>query len=456
MLIQEIEDLKAGRLALECPAMSLVSRGGDNPGRFSGPGRLDMDERGRLRLVLYDSTHNPNPRGILSAVVPGGTIPESDIYALEATDIGGTVWRSEGLTIDRTMHVARPGAIVHATLKVITSEAACEHAGRDWVWLFFAQRVSAPRNVATITTREEVDTGQRSGSSERNVWAIACPGADVRMRFHESAFDVSVRMRDEPAPDELPAIVEESIWFALGQPIRADIVRYHRAGREGIQIHSRGRDEALASAIPPYITNIVDAHAVLGAMLSRYFAYVSSRRSGRYHPLSVLIRKALRAEAGTLEEMALARCVAVEGIADLAFPKLGAPSDETLKAVNSLLKLLEKPLESSPIRERVEGALRAMTGRNARTALHALAEEGVVGEDEVCAWEMLRHAAAHGREYSLPLDEVWNAYEQVRVLMSRLVFETIGYVGAYTDYGSPGWPVRMHGHAPTASNTASG
>lgn len=28
--------------------------------------------------------------------------------------------------------------------------------------------------------------------------------------------------------------------------------------------------------------------------------------------------------------------------------------------------------------------------------------------------------------------------------MSRLVFEAIGYGGACTDYGTPGWPVRMH------------
>jgi hypothetical protein len=177
---------------------------------------------------------------------------------------------------------------------------------------------------------------------------------------------------------------------------------------------------------------------------SRYLAHVSVGRDGRYHPLSVLIRRALRAEAGTLEEAALARCVVVEGIADLAFPDLGKPSPKTLKAVVALEDLLREHLESSLIRTRVEGFFGALRGRNARAALHSLAEQGVVTDDQLEAWERLRHVAAHGREYQLPLREVFELSQKVRVLMSRLVFESIGYAGAYTDYGSPGWPVRNH------------
>jgi len=382
MLLNEIEDLKAGRLTLECLAMSLVSRSRESPNRFSGPGRLSLNESGRLELVLYDSSYNPDPKRLLTMFTPGCAIPDSHIYDLEATDLGGAVWKSAGLTIGVSAHVDRPGAIVRSTLQTLASEAAAERSGADWVWLFFAHRVDAPRNVVTVTTAEETDTQQRRTSTNRNVWVIKCSGVDIRMRFHESAFDVVATSQSRALSEELPAIIEESIWFTLGQPVRADVIRYRRGGREGIQIHSRGRDDTLGRAAPPHVVNAVDAAGVLSEVFAKYLERVSAERSGRYHPLSVLVRKALRAEAGTLEEMALARCVAVEGIVKLAFSEFGAPTPDTLKAVDALEELLKEPLESSPIRARIEGAFRIMKDRNSRTALHTLADKGIVGRDE--------------------------------------------------------------------------
>jgi hypothetical protein len=444
MLAHEIEDLQAGRLSLDCPSMVLSNGSAEKPRRFSGPGRLSLDENGRLQLVLYDPEHDPDPGALLLILGPGEWVAESEVYDLEAVDLAGTTWRSGNLTVGVSAHVARPGAIVRASPATLTSEEERVHGGREWCSLYFPHRVEAPRNVTTVTTAEETDTKLHRRSSERNVWAIGCEGMDVRMRFHEGGFEVDAISRNGSLPQDLAAIVEESIWFTLGQPVRADVVRYRRAGREGILVHSRGRDDALASAMPPYHIHIVDSAAVLGAMFSRYLAHVSVGRDGRYHPLSVLIRRALRAEAGTLEEAALARCVVVEGIADLAFPDLGKPSPKTLKAVVALEDLLREHLESSLIRTRVEGFFGALRGRNARAALHSLAEQGVVTDDQLEAWERLRHVAAHGREYQLPLREVFELSQKVRVLMSRLVFESIGYAGAYTDYGSPGWPVRNH------------
>lgn len=444
MLASEIEDLKQGRFTRDCPAMTLTSGDPERPKRFAGPGRLSLNEHGHLQLVLYDAGHDPDLAAPTRMAGVGEWVPESEIYDLEATDLSGRVWRSSNLTIGSSVHVDRPGAVVYSTLDSLSSEADWEHGRTEWTSLFFPYQVKAPRNVSTITTVEESDTKRPRQGFERNIWAIRCRDLALRMCFRNAGFEVTASALEGPLPQELPAIIEEAIWFTLGQPVRADIVRYRRPGREGIIIHSRGRDAALPSATPPYHIQIQDSAAVLGAMFCKYLAHVAGDRDGRYHPLSVLVRKALRAEAGTLEEMALARCVSIEGIVDLKFPDLGRPTDETLAAVSALEEVLEEHAQSSPIKSRVTGFLGSVRGRNSRTALHTLAEQGVITDEQLQAWETLRHAAAHGREYQLPNRQVFELSEHLRVLMARLVFETIGYGGAYTDYGTISWPVRTH------------
>jgi len=444
----EIEDLRAGRFARDCPAMTLGNGDPDQPRQFSGPGRLSLDELGHLQVVLYDPTHDPDPRHLLRTSGVGEWVSESDVYALEATDLSGRVWRAENLTIGVDVHVARPGAVVRASLESLSSEWDWDHGGNGWMSLFFPHQVKAPRNVRTVTTVEETDVNQTRRGFELNVWAIKCRDFDVRIRFGDQGFEVSVSMKSAELPQDLGASIEEAIWFTLGQPLRADIVRFRQNDAEGVVIHSRGRDEALASPMPPYHISILDSAAVLGAIFCDYYSHVSGNRDGRYHPLSVLVRKALRAEAGTLEEAALARCVAIEGIVGLNFSDLGGASDETLDAVAAIERILADHLESSPIRSRVEGFFGSVKGSSSRTALHALAQRGVITDEQLTAWETLRHVAAHGGEYDIPPREVFELSQRLRTLMMKLIFETIGYQGAYTDYGSQNWPTRRRGRTP--------
>ena len=126
MLTHEIEDLKAGRLTLDCPAMVLSNGDSDQPRRFSGPGRLSLDEHGQLQLVLYDPGHDPDPRALIRTSGVGEWAPESDFYNLEATDLAGMIWTSSDLTAGVNVHVARPGAVVRANLDSLSSEAAWE------------------------------------------------------------------------------------------------------------------------------------------------------------------------------------------------------------------------------------------------------------------------------------------------------------------------------------------
>jgi len=442
---RELEGLKSGILLLDCPTLALSNGEEERPRRFTGPGRISIDEHGQLQLVLYDSNHDPDPSALLRTASVGGWLAESELYDLEATDLSGRTWSARNLTPDIHVHVARPGAVVRAHLHSLSSESDRERAGKDWVELYFPHRIEAPRNVSTVTTMRETDTDRppRTGF-ERNIWAVSCKRLDVRMRLRDAGFEISATSRGGTFVQHLGAIIEEAIWFTLGQPLRADIVQYRLADREGITIHSKGRDDELPSAMPPYHIGILDSAEVLGEIFCRYFDYVSRERTERYHPLSVLIRKALRAEAGTVEELALACSVAIEGIVNLAFGDLGRPEKRVLAAVSSLEGLLEEHLESCVIKDRVQGFFAALKRPSSRTALRSLSRCGVITDQQFEAWETLRHVAAHGQEYQLPSREVFELSQHLRVLMARLVFELIGYKGTYTDYGSPAWPTRRH------------
>jgi len=444
MLARELEDLRAGILLLDCPMMALSNGDEGRPRRFAGPGRLSLDENGQLQLVLYDPGHDLDLTELLHNSTVGGWLAESEKYDLEAADLSGRIWSAQNLTPGVHAHVAHRGAIVYAHLHCLSSESAWDRAGKDWISLFFPLRIEAPSNVSTVTTVRETDTDLSHSGSKRDIWAISCGDLTVRARFREGGFEINGTSSAGTFDQDLGAIIEEAMWFTLGQPLRADIIQYRMADKEGIRIHSRGRDDELASAMPPYHIGISDSAKVLGEIFCKYLVHVSRERSDRYHPLSVLIRKALRAEAGTIEELALARSVAIEGIVDLAFARLGKADKEVLEAVSALEELLDEHLKSSVIKDRVRGCLAAIRRPSSRTALRSLVRDGVITKEQLDAWETLRHVAAHGQEYQLPYREIFELSEHLRVLMARLVFEQIAYRGAYTDYGTPSWPTRQH------------
>lgn len=442
LLGRDLEDLKAGTFRLECPSMRLSNLDQDDPQEFTGPGEIHLDADRRLALVVYDQNHQVDLARALSGGAPGVWLPRSELFDLEATDLRGVCWKAENLRPDTSGHVGRPGAIVRARIHTLATEGPAEGDGSDFVWLYFAERIETPANVSTITTIQESDEEHPRKGFRRDVWAIACGNLRIRVRRGETGFEMNVLGSAEEMPAGLDTRLEEALWFSLGQPLTADVVQYRRRDRTGVLVHSRRRSEKLSTAWVPYASNIIDAAPVLSELFCRYLAYVAKYDEERYHPLSVLIRKAVRAAEGTIEEEALALSVAIEGVLHHGFEHLGEAEADVVAAVKKLEALLEQHFKPSALDKRLDGFLKAVTRPSSRTALHNLQKPGVVTEEQVNAWERLRHVAAHGKEYSLPFREVYELTQQLRVLLNLLVFEIIGYSGPYTDYGAIGWPTR--------------
>jgi hypothetical protein len=76
-------------------------------------------------------------------------------------------------------------------------------------------------------------------------------------------------------------------------------------------------------------------------------------------------------------------------------------------------------------------------------------------EREFEAWENIRHARAHG-DFSISVQNhdkfqsEWADRDCVANLINKFVLALIGYSGPYTDYSSPGYPIKqLFGNAPS-------
>jgi hypothetical protein len=422
--------------------MVLSNRDDADPQEFTGPGEIHFDADGQLQLVLYDRDYAVDLRRLFPSGTSGDWLPRSELFELTATDLGGTVWAAHNLRPDTSAHVDRRGAVVRAEIQTMATEGQPDREGKDWVWLYFAERIDTPANVNTITTIQESDQELPRKGFERNVWAIASGDLQIRVRRGDAGFEVNALGEKGGIRAGLDTRLEEALWFSLGQPLTADVVQYRLGDRSGVIVHSRGRSERLPTAVAPYSTGMVDSAQVLADILCKYLEYVRQYGEQRFHPLSVLIRRQLRARGGTIEERALALSVAIEGVLHHGFESIGEPEAIILNAVSKLEALLEDHLKSSVLKDRVEGFLRAVARPNPRTALRTLAARGVVTDQQVDAWERLRHVAAHGKEHELPFRELYQMSQHLMVLLHALVFDLIGYRGPYTDYGARGWPTR--------------
>ena len=488
---REIQDLKIGIFRIECSHMVLSNGDPSFPRRFEGPGNIHLDEDGQLRLVLYDTScragsvlplHTERSEQIVS------WSSEADLFDLKATDLSGRVWVAGNLTPNIQAFAPRTGVVVRTHLDSLSCDWPWELGGRDWMHMYFAQHIDLPANAVTTTTVRESGTEHRRRNIQRNIWSFKWRCIDVRVRRGEAGYSIDAEAESDGMPSNFSTCITEAMWFALGQPLTADIIEFQRGDQQGIEIHSRGRGEKLSTrAQSPYRLKHADSAEVLGAIACKYLGHVSACDSKDWvHPLSTFVRKALRSQDRSLEEFALTLSVVIEGIIDLGFEDLGKPAQGVSKVVDEVMAHLGEYLLSDQFsksvlnlsdsgtsdknvieargdaeadaleyllsdrfRDRVLGSIRRIKETSPRTALRELARRRVITEEQVEAWEHLRHTPAHGKAYAVPR-KAFELTFPLRVLMNRLVLELIGYAGSYTDYGTVGSPTLSHDSLDTA------
>lgn len=421
----------------EMRSLTLILTNDHGGQRFEGPGSVSMDSKGDLSFTLFDSGADSRV-GLEWWSRPRGWIPTEEYYDLEVCELSGRRWRASRIIPkmeEGSGHA--PGMIIRGALSELRHAGAREASGSPSVRAHFPGFVRLPLFQPTKTATERGD--KRVDGWTRDHQKYGSVGFEAQIERDGDGFSVWVRPPGSLKADAPQLRVEESIWLLLGTPLHASVVESWTA--DGYEVRLRRRKPPrfhprLEPPIPVYDPQFIASHQEL---LCRYLSFVWEEPGARFHPLSSKIFDVLRASSLSVVAEARAVAIAVEAIAKRFFAGFAEISDEERDGIRKLKHHIRSWPGDETLRRRAEGAVRSFARPRAREALEALVELRLVSREEVEAWVSLRNPSAHGDDPSGPITEFADQSERVWGLLTKLVFQVIGFKG---DWVAPGRPDR--------------
>jgi hypothetical protein len=432
----ERDQVRENRFHLDLLSMVLVRRG-DQSDVYRGPGFIRQSAEGMMEYRIYDRVRESSFELLDLSV--GDSIPDERFYDLEGHDIRGRTWRASRAFPGTDSAVGVNGCICKGTVRQITCvEEAPESSPTDGLWMYLPGEFKLPTSAGTRVTREALEN--RSYSFDLNLWQVDNP----RFEFLFTKVDNGLEVEASPAggtfPEYFDMRLEESLWFALAVPAKWSLLEEVKGGEHRFTIRAL-RDSPLRPRLRPPLEPEHGQPAIhLGEMFTRYLEHILPYAEKRYHPISVALYRNLRASALSLDAEALWLPVSIETVVGQCFPQLGCPEDAFIKNLEDAIKHVEEWTGEPTLRGRIVNNLNQWRGQNTRGALNQLVEKGVILENQLAAWNRIRHRMAHGQQISDLLEELSGLCNLTYMALLRLLFETIGYSGPYTDRFTPGWP----------------
>lgn len=456
---QYLED----KLRIPCVRIRLTQLAAQDPTVYEAPGTLELGKS----FGAKGSFHAPKPGSssedffeqlsMMEDYEPGQLVREEQYFQLEAVTSEGVYWTSPRVSvreqpgqdecevrfdasyvenISLAAEYAYAARLTYIEKLRMPENHRVDEAGRNGSR--FVGRDGSKGRLAnldlTYVRRFRDDTVERS---ELSVHAVggAVPPRHFDTRVVETMMFSSALLA-RPVCIEVAHRTRRSIAFFKHQPVREGLVR------PPIQDHFAGQDfYILATAY-----------------------YEHACKDGDVEKMSLLTRKIASLfdlNGASMAAVALGLAVAVEALTQTGkFAGRAKATPEHLAVVESIkaavLKLPELDAlakqfgaaNNLPDKRSLPDRLRALLsslGAGSRTidALRLLKDVGAVTSEEIKAWDMLRHPAAHGswepKEESMQthFDDLY----KLLTLVYRLVFVHIGYDGRFNARNIRGWPV---------------
>ena len=163
------EKLRLHTWSVDCPEMRLGRPSAPGPPEYVGPGYLRQEADGTITYKLYPPPPSFDPRSIFPATsVAGRVLADDFFYRLEATDMGGTVWRVERTlpTPDTSFVSSRHFRLVTGTAHELVTSRSQSQSVSSLKMMFFME-VRVPGNASTEVTTVTPGGGKRDGSDRR-------------------------------------------------------------------------------------------------------------------------------------------------------------------------------------------------------------------------------------------------------------------------------------------------
>jgi len=287
------------------------------------------------------------------------------------------------------------------------------------------------------------EAGRESKATALDVWRSTTSLGEIVLKKNGDVLRARLE-RSEPAlPPDIAIRLEETLSFMLGAHVRWEVEQTLSSGTFQILLRSGIEAQRKPRLRPPIERNVIDANSDRAVLLDRVLTFLTSTAANddEYHPLAQNLLRVLRASGTGIEDEALVLSTAVESVVQSNFKPLLKPASALVTAIDSALSHIEQWSGPSEVLERIKGAVRRIKEANASEALKKLEASRVLRVGQTQKWRELRNPAAHGARSPRDIQGFVARCDVVNDLLTRLVFELVGFKGRYTDHTTRGWPL---------------
>jgi hypothetical protein len=428
----ELDAIFEGRWVIDCPVMRLSAAHGEG-GILEGAGYIEQAEGYQLRFKLisaqqarYPFRPEPTQAGQLYA-------PE-EYWKLTAKDIRGRDWTADRI-LPAVLHdegMVATGALRDLTSTTPESNAEDRHTIKLW---FLGDFEVTCNQIERVTTEVEGEEPRLSGQWNQGKFALG----QRELLFKKDKEWLFLEIIDSARSFQpfYTDRIEESLEFVMGRPTEACVLLRNELLCT-LQIRSVPPAPHDDKAKPPYPPPPKDRNRYFWHLFGLYLKYVETHSGPSRPALSRAWKYFTDSRGAALEIRALALGVGIEALLQVTRPVKERASDPQLDAARNFVKAAAELCEN--VRKRLLGCLASMAQLSPSDRLHNLMERGVISKDQLKAWKDIRNRATHAEEFSLD-DETLRDCNRVLTAAYRIVFDMLGYEGAYRDYGTFRWPM---------------
>lgn len=452
-----IDRLKANTFELDCSQMRLVQDTKTSPLSYSGPGRIWQSNDGELHFKLYAADFDSarlhderEPDGRLA----GKFVPRDHYYTLEAVDFFDRHWLANNILPHKEVGTANSPASVAVTGDLYQIEFTEEYPLTVWslrYHIFDHFEIPCNNSTQTETTIADYNMGK---AFSRNVARFDAAGSEFLIRQSGGEIQVDVHSRTPFSPAFEKRVIE-SLQFVLARTISWRVLQISGDKKKTTRLASAPVQTRGTRMVPPIQIRGLDWYGATWIMFDRFLSNAARAHDDQWIPASAHLYSAREASANTLESQALGLSVAIEGtLRDVAkdlVAELPEIAHSTRIAVESLREHARRwggvPgwNQEQAFRQRIDTYIQQILQVRPIDILYRLVALGAVREDDVRAWKRLRNTSAHAEtpgsvDNQGLVDRIFSA----TVLLYHILFHAIGYTGKYTDYATPGFPIRVY------------
>lgn len=446
----DVNCLLQGDWQLDCPRMSLRRKSKKDSDAYTGSGYIRFGKEGTLSFKMYSKQQSdvePMPWPLDEhEQVPGKIVPREEYYILTAYDCTGRKWASRCLHPDTDASCGRKDVVLFSDLQLIEcSLETPSHLGDSSSWLKFRifDNIGIPCNAATETEiRRQGRTAATSAA--RDFAAFSFNGYEFELAQENNVLEFTISRKSRSMAKNFESRSIEALCFVLARHLSWTTMEASRGNMKTIAIRSQYDKPLKYGIMPPMSLSLEYAESVWNLYCCYLRFILCYRTSSKLHPISALIRSAIRSSTGAIEAQILNLAIAIEGILNKFYAKTGALSKKQQRALDEANSIIKRSKIDSSLKKRILSTIGGWKRQSASAKLRKLATVGLVTEDEFTAWKKARNPLVHGDLLKCSdLQEYVDLRSKVLTLFYKLIFNCIAYTGPYVDYATEGWPIRQ-------------